>query len=94
LGFTQQVAGDIFQRWTTRPIPNPNRILDYAFGDLNRLKSSSLRDKEPKAAMDAIGIATELQNALLDPRFTRIFNCQSLLYLLRDTMRMRHNTLE
>jgi hypothetical protein len=43
--------------------------------------------------MDKLGIATELQESLLNPRFAHMFKCQSLLYWLRDTMRMRFHTV-
>jgi len=97
LGFTRKVARDVFERYTKRPNPqqNPDSILEYAFGELNRLKAQpSLQDIPPRQVMNTLGISNELQDALLNPRFTQLFESQTLLYWLKDSMRMRFKTLE
>jgi hypothetical protein len=97
LGFTRKVAGDVFEPYAKRPNPqqNPDGILEYAFGELNRLKGQqSLQDVLPSQVMNTLGISNELQDALLNPRFTQLFESQTLLYWLKDSMRMRFKTLE
>jgi hypothetical protein len=97
LGFTRKVAEDVFERYAKRPNPqqNPDGIPEYAFGELNRLKAQpSLQDIPPRQVMNTLGISNELQDALLNPRFTQLFESQTLLYWLKDSMRMRFKTLE
>jgi len=97
LGFTRKVAGDVFERYAKRPDPqqNPDSILEYAFGELNRLNAQPwLQDLPPRQAMTTIGISNELQDALLDSRFTQLFKSESLLYWLKDSMKLRLATLE
>lgn len=97
LGLIRKVAGDVFERYAKRPNPQQNAdgILEYAFGELNRLKAQlSLQDIPPRQVMNTLGISNELQNTLLNPRFTQLFESQTLLYWLKDSMRMRFKTLE
>jgi hypothetical protein len=65
-------------------------FVDYAFGRLAMLDE----DKPPREAMTALGITEELQEALTDPKFSQLFNSQTLGYWLRDTMQMRFNCVD
>jgi hypothetical protein len=84
LGFARMVAGDVFERYAKRPNPQQNSdgILEYAFGELNRLKAQpSLQDIPPRQVMNTLGISNELQDALLNPRFAQLFESQTLSLL-------------
>jgi hypothetical protein len=90
MGFIRPVAEEIFSRWVSQDEQDPAEFIDYAFGHLAMLDD----DKPPRDAMTALGITEELQEALTDPKFSDMFDSETLDYWLRDTMRMRFNCVD
>jgi hypothetical protein len=95
IGFTTETAADIFGRFTSRPRPdiNPDDLLDYIHGHTLILSTDFYRQYPPAQAMTQIGLTQQMQDAILDPRFSTIFGTNSLLFWIDDTLRINYLTL-
>jgi hypothetical protein len=94
LGFTTEKAAEILARFESRPDDQcPDGIFDYAQGEIARLNSAVFRDLPPAQAMALLGISESLRDALLDPKFKQLFDSQTLLFWLYDTIESRHCSL-
>lgn len=70
LGFTRTAVEAIFKRWEERPDRERNNstFLGYARVNAARSKVQAWKDLPPREAMTGIGIATKVQDAILNPR--------------------------
>jgi hypothetical protein len=95
IGFTAETAADIFRRFTSRPNPdnNPDDLLDYAHGHTLILSTNSYQHCLPAQAMTQIGLTQQIQDAILDPRFSAIFGTKTLRFWIDDTLRINYLTL-
>jgi hypothetical protein len=94
LGFTTEKAGEILARFESQPDDQcPDGIFDYAEGEIARLNSAEFRDLPAAQAMALLGISESLRDALLDPKFKQLFDSQTLLFWLYDTIESRHCSL-
>ncbi|KAH8730676.1 hypothetical protein GQ44DRAFT_699677 [Phaeosphaeriaceae sp. PMI808] len=92
-GFTPQVAQEIHYNYCRRPTDSPfdeDEILPWAYGRAHSFNLSSL---SPDEALAHIGIKKSLRDGILDPRFRHIFETQSLLFWVRDSLRINYWTL-
>jgi hypothetical protein len=65
----------------------------YALGIVDELKYQPWKDLSTKEAMTHLGITNELHSRLTDPKFSPIFQSETLHYWLTDTMKIRYATL-
>jgi hypothetical protein len=95
IGFTAETAADIFRRFTSRPDPdiNPDDLLDYIHGHTLILSTDSYQHCPPAQAMTQIGLTQQIQDAILDPRFSAIFGTETLRFWIDDTLRINYLTL-
>ena len=95
IGFTAETAADIFRRFTSRPNPdnNPDDLLDYVHGHTLMLSIDSYQHCPPAQAMTQIGLTQQIQDAILDPRFSAIFGTKTLRFWIDDTLRINYLTL-
>jgi hypothetical protein len=95
IGFTAETAADIFRRFTSRPNPdnNPDDLLDYVHGHTLILSTNSYQHYPPAQAMTQIGLTQQIQDAILDPRFSAIFGTETLRFWIDDTLRVNYLTL-
>ncbi|KAF1961511.1 hypothetical protein CC80DRAFT_437357 [Byssothecium circinans] len=93
VGLVADTAQEIFNRYQTRidPDNNPNTLLDLALGHVARI---SVLDKEPRAAMTQVGIKASIQEAILKPEHEQVYQTETLLYWVHDTIRTNFTTLE
>jgi hypothetical protein len=95
IGFTAETAADIFKRFTSRPNPdiNPDDLLDYIHGHTLMLFTGSYQHCLPAQAMTQIGLTQQIQDTILDPRFSVIFGTKTLHFWIDDTLRINYLTL-
>ncbi|KAL3422114.1 hypothetical protein PVAG01_06270 [Phlyctema vagabunda] len=95
IGLTRRVAGDILASWVNRPNPdqNPNDLFQYVVSYLGKLHVQPLVDLPAPQAMMELGISSELQTILLNPRFTQMFRSETLHFWLVDTFKIRYSSL-
>jgi hypothetical protein len=95
IGFTAETAEDIFRRFTSRPNPdnNPDDLLDYVYGHTLILSTNFYQHCPPAQAMTQIGLTQQIQDAILDPRFSAIFGTETLRFWIDDTLRINYLTL-
>jgi hypothetical protein len=95
IGFTAETAADIFRRFTSRPSPdiNPDDLLDYVHGHTSMLSTNSYQHYLPAQAMTQIGLTQQIQDTILDPRFSVIFGTKTLHFWVDDTLRINYLTL-
>lgn len=93
MGFEPQTAQTIFQNWTQRGDSEAG-LLDFVRGHLSQLKKPTMRDLAPRPAMTSLGINKDSQDAITDPRFTQIFETETLQYWLTDTLKTNYLTLQ
>jgi hypothetical protein len=94
MGFTRPAAEDILARWEERPDPERNNstFLGYANADIGRLRAQPWKDLPPREAMTRVGIATKVQDVILDPSFANLF-AGDTHYWVADTVRINRGTL-
>ncbi|KAH8722390.1 hypothetical protein GQ44DRAFT_829080 [Phaeosphaeriaceae sp. PMI808] len=95
-GFTPQVAQDIHHNYCRRPTDSPfdeDEILPWAYGHAHSLNLLPLSSLSPDEALAHIGIKKSLRDGILDPRFRHIFETQSLLFWVKDSLRINYWTL-
>ena len=90
IGFTAETAAEIFRRFTSRPDPNinPDDLLDYVYGHTLILNTDRYRDYPPAQAMRQIVLTQQMQDAILDPQFSKIFGTETLRFWIDDTLRI------
>ncbi|KAH7408883.1 hypothetical protein BKA64DRAFT_595504 [Cadophora sp. MPI-SDFR-AT-0126] len=95
-GFTRTKAGEIYSRWLSRPNPqqNPDGLLEYMIGEINRLNMQPWNQAPIEQAMTALGVSDELQSVLTSPVYRQIFLSETLHYWLTDTIRDRYGSLK
>ncbi|KAK7530774.1 uncharacterized protein J3D65DRAFT_136743 [Phyllosticta citribraziliensis] len=93
IGLTPDAAARIFSRWDSRPLPNPDDLIDYVCGDTAQLNHRPLADSDT-AAMNRIGIAKWLQDAILDPNYRDIFQTNTLRFWLDKSLRANFLSLD
>ncbi|KAH7128456.1 hypothetical protein B0J11DRAFT_271760 [Dendryphion nanum] len=96
LGFNPEVAKIIFDDWNQETIksglePDPYVLLEFALGRAQNL--NDLSDRPPLIAMRDIGITRHVAEAITDPRFTNIFESESLYFWVEDTIKVNLATL-
>ncbi|KAH8727707.1 hypothetical protein GQ44DRAFT_702856 [Phaeosphaeriaceae sp. PMI808] len=95
-GFTPQVAQEIHHNYCRRPTDSPfdeDQILPWAYGQAHSLNLLPLDSLSPDEALAHIGIKKTLRDGILDPRFCDIFETQSLLFWVKDSLRINYWTL-
>jgi hypothetical protein len=95
IGFTSETAADIFRNFVSRPNPDFNcyDLLDHAHGHTLILSTASYQHCPPAQAMTRIGLTQQMQDAILDPRFSAIFGTGTLRCWIDDTLRINYLTL-
>ncbi|KAG4433300.1 hypothetical protein IFR05_011220 [Cadophora sp. M221] len=93
MGLTKPAATVILDRCTPFLDKFPYGLIYWVTGDMARFDYEPWRILPPKQAMVEGGISEELQDALLDPAFTKIFECKSLAFWLQDAFTMRYKTM-
>lgn len=95
IGFTTETATEIFIRFASRPDPDqcPDDLLGYARGHAQMLSENPYRDYPPTQAMTQIGLSQQFQDAITDPHFSTIFETETLLFWIKDTLHINYLTL-
>lgn len=96
IGFSQATAKTVYERFINRPDPNINidSFLDYATSQVQQiwaLKTNGYTDRE---AMAGVGLTTDFQDRMLDPDFTEVYETETLLFWVRDTLGIGYAALE
>ena len=93
LGFTNETARKIWKIWSRNlddPQPPLYEIARKYLVDVASKKSDVCDDSvDWPTAMDDWGLTTELQDAILNPRFKDIRNTSTLLFCVNSTMHTR-----
>jgi hypothetical protein len=95
IGFTAETAEDLFRRFASRPDPDINcyDLLDYVHGHTSILSTASYQYCPPAQAMTQIGLTQQMQDAILDPRFSTIFGTETFRFWIDDTLRINYLSL-
>lgn len=95
IGFNTEAALEIFTRFVSRPDPaiNPNDLLYYIYGHVQIISTSSYQHYSSTQAMTRVGLTQSFQNAITDPAFFAIFATETLLFWIKDTLRINYLTL-
>ncbi|QPH02149.1 hypothetical protein C2857_006355 [Epichloe festucae Fl1] len=110
LGFTLKKANSIWNKWRNWPYPReiddddddddpagPMTFIEVILLQLEPADDCDTyyeNDEEWYHFMDRCGINSELQTAIMDPRFTTIRLTNTCLYWLRDTIEIRYLGLQ
>ncbi|PVH79433.1 hypothetical protein DL98DRAFT_460983 [Cadophora sp. DSE1049] len=94
-GFTRTKAGEIYARWSAKPNPqhNPDGILEFMIGEVNRLNMQPWSQAPVEQAMTALGVSDELKSVLTSPIYKQVFLSETLHFWLQDTIRDRYASL-
>lgn len=95
VGFVPSAARLIYERYINRPDPdrNPDDLMQYVFGHIGSLKSRRYDNMSCKEALRQIGLNLQIQEAITDPRFSRIFGTETLHYWAKDTIQTNYAAL-
>jgi hypothetical protein len=96
LGFVPEVARHIYDNFSSRPLNEgleDGGILQWANGHAYSLNTPSLSSLSPYEALTRLGIKESLRDGILDPRFRDVFETQSLLFWVKDSLRINYWTL-
>jgi hypothetical protein len=96
IGFKQATAKTVYERFMNRPDPSINidSFLDYATSQVQRiwvLKSANYTDRE---AMARVGLTINFQDRMLDVDFTAVYETETLLFWVIDTLKVAYTALE
>lgn len=107
VGLSEAKATELWNQWTSWPAQGPLRetdpddggwivtFKDFIIGSFeNRVDAVDDNDQEWRACLNRCGVAVDLQNAIMDPRFKYLRLSQSCLYWVNDTVNMRYAGLE
>lgn len=106
LGYNSEAASRLWQGWTEwSPGPIVREIddsisgipfIDFAIGYVNgrHIDAATEDDQDWFQCMDTCGIATELQEAIMDPIFRHVRSTKSCIFWITDTMQMRYLGLQ
>ncbi|KAJ9299331.1 hypothetical protein DTO271G3_2953 [Paecilomyces variotii] len=107
VGLSEAKATELWNQWTSWPAHGPLRetdldnggwvvsFKDFIIGSFeNRADAVEDNDQEWRACLNGCGIAVDVQNAIMDPRFKYLRLSQSCLYWINDTVNMRYAGLE
>ncbi|RMZ76470.1 hypothetical protein DV738_g4899, partial [Chaetothyriales sp. CBS 135597] len=107
LGFSEQKAREMWRRWNTWPTSPPSREIDPDDGGLqltfiefvtgplrSQVDAFENSDAQWYMCLNGYGIATEVQDAIMDPRFTYLRTSASCFDWVRDTIEMRYEGLD
>jgi hypothetical protein len=103
VGLSEAKATELWSQWTNWPAQGPRRetdpenggfvvtFKDFIIGSFeNRVDAASDSEQEWRTCPNECGIAVDVQNAIMDPRFTYLCMSQSCLYWVNDTVKMRY----
>ena len=95
IGFVAEAATVIYNRYLSRPHPdrNPDDLMAYVSGHISSLKLSQYDNMDPSEALRSIGLNSQIQEAITDPRFSHIFGTQPLYYWANDTVETNYAAL-
>ncbi|KAJ9193586.1 hypothetical protein DTO164E3_7842 [Paecilomyces variotii] len=107
VGLSEAKATELWNQWTSWPAQGPLRetdpddggwivtFKDFIIGSFeNRVDAADDNDQEWRACLNRCGVAVDVQNAIMDPRFKYLRLSQSCLYWVNDTVNMRYAGLE
>jgi hypothetical protein len=107
LGYTDNAANQIWDRWNDWPSTRPGRFgvdpdgeilfIDFAVGYLNRVRDQDTWDENNHLwfnFMNLCGINLEVQTAIMDPIYKRIRLTESCYFWVKDTIELRYRGLE
>jgi hypothetical protein len=94
-GFTIEAAQEIYDKFHRRPQDEPfaDDLLEWAYARANSLNSPPLSNLQPNEALTRIGIKKSLRDGILDANFRHIFETQTLLYWVKDSLEINYWTL-
>ena len=94
-GFVAEVAQKIHANFSHRPqnAPIDDDILEWAYAHADSLNLPVLSNLSPNEALTRLGIKESLRDGILDPKFRHIFETQSLLFWVKDSLRINYWTL-
>lgn len=107
LGLSAEKAAQLWQEWNNWPDSGPGRevdaddgglqvpFLDFIIGHIEYTPDArDESDAQWWACMDACGLATETQDAIMDPHFTYLRLSNSCMHWVKDTIEMRYAGLQ
>jgi hypothetical protein len=107
VGLSEAKATELWSQWTNWPVQGPRRetdaddgglivtFKDYIIGSFeDRVDATDENTQRWQACLNECGIAVDVQNAIMDPRFKSLRLSQSCLYWVNDTVKMRYSGLE
>ncbi|OBT92187.1 hypothetical protein VE01_10029 [Pseudogymnoascus verrucosus] len=96
IGFNQSTAESIYERFINRPDPSINidSFLDYATSQAQRIWVLKSRDYTDCEAMTRVGLTIDFQDRMLDPRFKAVYETETLLFWVLDTLKVGYTALE
>lgn len=107
VGLSEAKATELWNQWTNWPAQGPRRetdpddggfvvtFKDFIIGSFeNQVDAADDDAQQWRACLNGCGIAVDVQNAIMDPRFKYLCLSQSCLYWVNDTVKMRYAGLE
>ena len=104
LGYDDHAAARLWQKWLSLPLGFPGRktadgdglpFIEFATGHVSRRVDAYDEDDTPWfQCVNACGIASSTQNAIMDRVYKRIRLTQSCVDWTRDTMQLRYDGLK
>ena len=95
IGFNNPTATAIYNRWESRPNPNinPDDLINYAYTNIGILRMPYYQNYRPRQAMTMLGLTQNLQDALMDLQFTKIFWTEGLHFWVIDKLQINYATV-
>jgi hypothetical protein len=99
IGFTPKTALHIFTTYTkySEPYSSPSAsnydFFSFIHGHIIYINSSSYSGLSAAEKMTKLGVRKEVQDAILDPAFDRVYKTKTLGFWIEDTIRMNYRTL-
>ena len=107
VGLSEAKATELWSRWTNWPAQGPRRETDADDGGLvvtfkdfivgsfkDQVDVAGDNAQQWYACLSGCGVAVDVQNAIMDPRFQYLRLSQSCLDWVNDTVKMRYAGLE
>ncbi|THZ62651.1 hypothetical protein D6C86_03583 [Aureobasidium pullulans] len=95
IGFDPKFAAHIFRTYDKYKAveSDPDEFFTFVHGHIIQITSAAFSGPSERSSMTKIGICQEVQDAILDPAFVDIYNTETLLFWIEDTLRANYSNL-
>jgi hypothetical protein len=108
VGFSANKASELWDRWSNWPADGPRREVDieddggfrvgfwdFISGNIESQPDTTTDDDDDwRRCLDVCGMSSDVQSAIMDPRFRYLRLSNSCVYWVKDTVEMRYAGLK